>query len=229
MSMSVRCAGCGLEYAGARGLPGLFAQPRSLIRPRFLWMLGQVKRFHRQAAQMLESDDATTTLEEFIHAAPVHRVLRQPLPAAAGLRRLVVRLRRRTQLSGSLPVRVPAPPRHADRHRIAAVAHRRRWLANLCRAGGQEPLRGAHGYARARGQARSGRRGDSRRRRPGPSGRPGGARHPSRPGAGPAGRSHAGRESDCWVPSSTSTRPRCCTPTPHCCPGRPAPARRGTT
>jgi predicted NAD/FAD-binding protein len=24
MSMSVRCLGCGLEYAGARGLPGLF-------------------------------------------------------------------------------------------------------------------------------------------------------------------------------------------------------------
>src|SRR6478736_7165624 len=66
MSMSVRCAGCGLEYAGARGLAGLFAQPRSLIRPRFLQMLGQVKRFHRQATQMLESGDATTTLDEFI-------------------------------------------------------------------------------------------------------------------------------------------------------------------
>ena len=66
MSMSVRCAGCGLEYAGARGLAGLFAQPRSLIRPRFLQMLGQVKRFHRHAAAMLESGDATTTLDEFI-------------------------------------------------------------------------------------------------------------------------------------------------------------------
>ena len=28
MSMSITCEGCGLEYAGARGLPGLFAQPR---------------------------------------------------------------------------------------------------------------------------------------------------------------------------------------------------------
>src|SRR3984893_12354533 len=28
MSMSVRCEGCGLEYAGGRGLRGLLAQPR---------------------------------------------------------------------------------------------------------------------------------------------------------------------------------------------------------
>ena len=28
MSMSITCEGCGLEYAGARGLSGLFAQPR---------------------------------------------------------------------------------------------------------------------------------------------------------------------------------------------------------
>ena len=33
MSMSVRCEGCGLEYAGARGPRGLFAQPRNLARP----------------------------------------------------------------------------------------------------------------------------------------------------------------------------------------------------
>src|SRR5690348_210457 len=31
MSMSVRCDGCGLEYAGGRGLRGLFAQPRRLL------------------------------------------------------------------------------------------------------------------------------------------------------------------------------------------------------
>ena len=33
MSLSVRCEGCGLEYAGARGLTGLFAQPRSAANP----------------------------------------------------------------------------------------------------------------------------------------------------------------------------------------------------
>ncbi len=49
MSMSVRCDGCGLEYAGGRGPRGIFAQSRRLIDPRFLWMLWQVKRFHRRA------------------------------------------------------------------------------------------------------------------------------------------------------------------------------------
>ena len=33
MSMSVRCEGCGLEYAGARGLGGLFAQPHRAGEP----------------------------------------------------------------------------------------------------------------------------------------------------------------------------------------------------
>ncbi|HEX3705383.1 MAG TPA: FAD-dependent oxidoreductase, partial [Mycobacteriales bacterium] len=33
MSMSVSCEGCGLEYAGAKGIGGLFAQPRSAMRP----------------------------------------------------------------------------------------------------------------------------------------------------------------------------------------------------
>ncbi len=67
MSMSVRCDGCGLEYAGARGLGGLFAQPRSIARPRFLAMLAQVTRFHRQARQVLAAAGPDElTLEEFI-------------------------------------------------------------------------------------------------------------------------------------------------------------------
>ena len=53
MSMSVRCEGCGLEYAGARGPRGLFARSSSLVRPQFLRMLGEVKRFHRDARRML--------------------------------------------------------------------------------------------------------------------------------------------------------------------------------
>ena len=67
MSMSVQCSGCGLEYAGSRGLGGLFAQPRSLARPRYLAMLGQVKRFHRKARHILDAggpDDLT--LDAFI-------------------------------------------------------------------------------------------------------------------------------------------------------------------
>ncbi|OEU92217.1 amine oxidase [Streptomyces abyssalis] len=53
MSMSVRCEGCGLEYAGARGARGVFAQPGNLARPRFLRMVAEIPRFHRQARELL--------------------------------------------------------------------------------------------------------------------------------------------------------------------------------
>lgn len=57
MSMSVRCEGCGLEYAGGRGLKGMLAQPRRLLDPQFLRMLLQVGRFHRRAVAYLEASD----------------------------------------------------------------------------------------------------------------------------------------------------------------------------
>jgi predicted NAD/FAD-binding protein len=69
MSMSVRCEGCGLEYAGARKLRGLFADPRNLTRPRYLRMLGEVTRFHRDARSFLAGDvegSAPLTLGQFL-------------------------------------------------------------------------------------------------------------------------------------------------------------------
>ncbi|MDP9220546.1 MAG: FAD-dependent oxidoreductase [Actinomycetota bacterium] len=57
MSMSVRCEGCGLEYAGARKLRGLFADPRNLSRPRYLRMLGEATRFHREARHVLAAEE----------------------------------------------------------------------------------------------------------------------------------------------------------------------------
>src|SRR5690348_9668899 len=68
MSMSVRCQGCGLQYAGGRGLRGVFAQPRRLIDPRFLRMLWQVKRFRRRASAFLHTtdDDDLITYGEFL-------------------------------------------------------------------------------------------------------------------------------------------------------------------
>ena len=60
MSMSVRCEGCGLEYAGARGLAGLFAQPRSAANPAFLRMLIEVRRFHRLARQRPDAGQRRT-------------------------------------------------------------------------------------------------------------------------------------------------------------------------
>jgi len=56
MSMSVRCAGCGLQYAGQRGLPGLAAGlPRG--RGRYVRMLAEVPRFHRAARRLLDHCD----------------------------------------------------------------------------------------------------------------------------------------------------------------------------
>lgn len=67
MSMSVRCDGCGLEYAGSRGPGGLFPQAANLARPAYLRMLGEVVRFHRHARRVLADDRAgDVTLGAFL-------------------------------------------------------------------------------------------------------------------------------------------------------------------
>jgi uncharacterized protein len=53
MSMSVRCEGCGLEYAGSRGLPGLFPTLSSAARPDYLAALTAVPAFYRDARRLL--------------------------------------------------------------------------------------------------------------------------------------------------------------------------------
>ncbi|GIF23961.1 putative NAD/FAD-binding protein [Actinoplanes tereljensis] len=63
MSMSVRCDGCGLEYAGAKGAGGLFARRPE---PRFLATLAQVPVFHRRARALLRSAGEDPTLGEFL-------------------------------------------------------------------------------------------------------------------------------------------------------------------
>ncbi|MFE7267320.1 NAD(P)/FAD-dependent oxidoreductase [Streptomyces sp. NPDC057592] len=71
MSMSVRCEGCGLEYAGARGPRGLLAQPRNALRAAYLRMLAEVPRFHRAARRLLDQGEAdgTLTLGRFLDDA----------------------------------------------------------------------------------------------------------------------------------------------------------------
>jgi len=59
MSMSVSCSGCGVRYAGKRGLTGLGAGLNRGGR-RYLRMLTEVPRFHRAAQRVL----ATGTLGE---------------------------------------------------------------------------------------------------------------------------------------------------------------------
>ena len=68
MSMSVSCAGCGLEYAGGRGLSGVLPSLRTLSNTRYLRMLGEVRRFHRQAHGVLAGDDDELTLAQFLSA-----------------------------------------------------------------------------------------------------------------------------------------------------------------
>jgi len=69
MSMSVRCDGCGLEYAGAQGARGVFARPQSVVNGRYLRMLGEVLRFHRAAKRLLTGGGlAEPTLAEFLTA-----------------------------------------------------------------------------------------------------------------------------------------------------------------
>ena len=150
MSMSITCEGCGLEYAGARGLSGLFAQPRLAGNPAYLRMLGEVKRFHAHARRLLEHADAGAgddvdglTLGTFLALGGYSRYFVQHFmipvvscvwssrhPGLAGV-------------PGALPVPVPRQPRDALGHRLAAVAHGHRRLPHLRRAGGQGPHRRA--------------------------------------------------------------------------------------
>ena len=66
MSMSIACSGCGLEYAGGRGLSGLLPSLRTVRKPRYLWMLGEVVRFHRKAKALLAGEDDERTLSQFV-------------------------------------------------------------------------------------------------------------------------------------------------------------------
>lgn len=72
MSMSVRCDGCGLEYAGGRGVTGVVAQPRALLRPAYLRMLAELPRFHRAARRWLD-DGSDAALGEFLDAGGYSR------------------------------------------------------------------------------------------------------------------------------------------------------------
>jgi uncharacterized protein len=70
MSMSVRddrVGARGLEYAGARGIGGLFPSLANLARPRYLLMLAEVKRFHREATRLLDDEaGGPETLAAFV-------------------------------------------------------------------------------------------------------------------------------------------------------------------
>ncbi|MFF0659129.1 NAD(P)/FAD-dependent oxidoreductase [Micromonospora tulbaghiae] len=63
MSMSVRCDGCGLAYAGSRGPAGLLPRGDLGSRGRYLALLGQVPLFYRHARRLLTEPPALGTPE----------------------------------------------------------------------------------------------------------------------------------------------------------------------
>ncbi|HUZ56233.1 MAG TPA: FAD-dependent oxidoreductase [Streptosporangiaceae bacterium] len=78
MSLSVRCQGCGLEYAGSRGMRGLIPGPGQLVRPGYLRMLATVPGFYRAARRLLQAgsgspDLDTLTLGDFLTAGGYDR------------------------------------------------------------------------------------------------------------------------------------------------------------
>jgi predicted NAD/FAD-binding protein len=79
MSMSVTCAGCGLEYAGQRGLGGLAAGLRQ-GRLRYARMLGEVLRFHRSARRLLASGPESPREPTPREPTPREPTPREPTP-----------------------------------------------------------------------------------------------------------------------------------------------------
>jgi uncharacterized protein len=66
MSMSVHCDGCGLEYAGGRGAKAVVG--RQIVDKRFVRMLTEVRRFHREARRLLAAGDDGCTWDGFLRA-----------------------------------------------------------------------------------------------------------------------------------------------------------------
>lgn len=66
MSMSIRDDETGLEWAGALGRKGVFPSARHLTNPRYLRMLTEIPRFHRQARALLATEGSDTTLRDFL-------------------------------------------------------------------------------------------------------------------------------------------------------------------
>ena len=188
--MSVRDETTGLEYAGALGLRGLFPTGRNLRRPASSGCCTEVPRFHRRARALLDQPAGTSrdqTLRDFLDqggfTAYFCRHFMEPLVAAVW--------------SCDPEVALDYPARYLfeflahhgmlSRHRLAAVADRRRRVPRVRRAGRGRSRRGEgrHQGHLGPGDGRRGR-GDRRERRH-HGVRRGGHRHPPRPGARDAG------------------------------------------
>jgi uncharacterized protein len=65
MGFSVHCDRTGLEYSGG-SLNQLFAQRSNLARPGFWRMIADILRFNRESPRLLESQDDTLTLGDYL-------------------------------------------------------------------------------------------------------------------------------------------------------------------
>ena len=86
MSFSVHDDGNGLEY-NAGSVRGLFAQPGNLLSMRFWRMLADLKRFYREAPDVLSDPAAGPTLGEYLEANRYSDVFRDDhlVPMASAL------------------------------------------------------------------------------------------------------------------------------------------------
>jgi predicted NAD/FAD-binding protein len=83
MSMSITCDECGLNYVGGRKAPGIFAQRRRLLDPRFWRLLLGVRRFQKAALRLLADEPGSgLTYGEFLdqHGFDEHFVTHYALP-----------------------------------------------------------------------------------------------------------------------------------------------------
>lgn len=86
MSFSVRCSRSGLEYSGS-SLNGLFAQRRNLLRPSFVRMLNDIRRFNALARSAAGQDNLGDglTMGDFLARCGVgRRFIDQYLTPMAG-------------------------------------------------------------------------------------------------------------------------------------------------
>jgi len=65
MSFSVQCKKTGLEFSPS-SLNSLFIQRKNLLRPSFYRMIFDIFRFRRESEELLNSEDYTLTLENFL-------------------------------------------------------------------------------------------------------------------------------------------------------------------
>jgi predicted NAD/FAD-binding protein len=67
MSFGVRSDRSGVEY-GSRGIGALLAQPSNAVRPRFVAMVRDILRFHREAGAAVRNGASQCTLGEYVRS-----------------------------------------------------------------------------------------------------------------------------------------------------------------